>query len=53
LNAAASARAVGIPDFEETSLMWALTALFDLPLLIYGAYLLTRLRPRPVVPDAA
>jgi hypothetical protein len=53
LNATASARAIGISDFEETASMWAPTVLCNLPLLIYGAYLLRRLRPRPVVPDAA
>ena len=53
LNATASARAIGIPDFEETVSMWVLTVLCNLPLLIYGVYLLRRLRPRPVVPDTA
>lgn len=52
LNAAASARAVGIPDFEETVSAWALVVLCNLPLLLYGVCLLWRLRPRPVVPDA-
>jgi membrane protease YdiL (CAAX protease family) len=53
LNAAASARSVGIPDFEESVSAWGLLVLCNLPLLIYGVYLLWRLRPRPVVPDAA
>jgi hypothetical protein len=33
--------------------VWALMVLLNLPLLLYGAYLLRELRPRPVVPDAA
>jgi hypothetical protein len=32
--------------------MWTMALLCNLPLLAYGAYLLSRLRPRPVVPDA-
>jgi hypothetical protein len=53
LNAVVSARAVGIPGFEETASAWALTVLCNLPLVIYGIYLLCRLQPRPIVPDAA
>ena len=53
LNAIVSVRAISTPGFEETVSMWTLFVLSNLPLLIYGAYLLYRLRPRPVVPDAA
>ena len=53
LNAAASARAVGVPGFEETTAMWVRVILYNLPLTLYGLVLLRRLRPRPVVPDAA
>lgn len=53
LNAAASARAVGIPDFQETISMWTMMILFNLPLLFYGIYLLYRLEPRPVVSEVS
>ena len=52
LNAIVSARAIGLPDFQETVPMWTLILLSSLPLLIYGVHLLRRLPPRPVVPDA-
>jgi hypothetical protein len=52
LNAIVSARAIGMPDFAETAAMWARMILFNLPLLIYGLYLLYRLRRRAVMPEA-
>ena len=53
LNALVSARAIGIPDFRETTSMWALVILANLPLLVYGVILLARQRPRPASPDTA
>ena len=53
LNAAASARAVGVPGFEETTAMWVRAILYSLPLTLYGLVLFRRLPPRPVVPDVA
>jgi hypothetical protein len=52
-NALGNVMVLGIPAFEETASAWVLLILSDLPVVIFGAYLLYSLSPRPVVPDAA
>jgi len=52
-NAIANVIVLGIPAFEETVSAWLLLILLDLPVVIFAAYLLYSLSPRPVVPDAA
>ena len=46
-------KALGAATFEETVSMWVLLILFELPVVIYSAYLLRRIPPRSQVPNAA
>lgn len=53
LNGIVNLKAVGIAGFEETVSAWLLIVLFQLPVVLVGAYLLRSVSPRRVVPEAA
>ena len=51
-NAYLSMRAVEVPGFSETAGALGVIALLQLPLVAFGAYLIFKSPPRPVVPQA-
>lgn len=53
LNAVANVKVLGIAGFEETITSNVLWILLILPIVIFGIYLLWRVPPRRVIPDAA
>ena len=53
LNAVISVRAVEVAGFTETASALGVVALFQVPLVIFGAYLIWKVPPRQVVPNAS
>jgi hypothetical protein len=52
-NAVVALRVIETPGFTETVSAFGLTILLQLPLVVYGAYLIYRVPSQPVIPDAS
>jgi membrane protease YdiL (CAAX protease family) len=53
LNAFMSIRAIEVPGFAETAPALGTISLLQVPLVVFGAYLISKVPLRPVVPDAS
>ncbi len=53
LNAFMSIRAIEVPGFTETATALGIIILLQVPLLVFGAYLISRVPLREVVPNAS
>lgn len=53
LNAVMSIRAIEVPGFTETTTALGLIILLQVPVVVFGAYLISWVPPQPVVPNAS
>jgi len=51
LNVAAAVLAYNVPGFEEEVSALLLAIVFQVPLVIWGAWLISRIKPRSLVPE--